>query len=279
MTYEFQFGVVFDNIDALLFGAWLTTKLSLTAIALGLGVGILGALARTSSVKPLRWIAGAYVEAIRNTPFLVQLFIVFFGLPSIGVKMTAGQAALGTMVMNLGAYSTEIVRAGIEAIPKGQIEAGLSLGLSKLHVIRYIVMFPALKIVYPALASQFVLLMLASSVVSQISAEELTFAAHFLQSRTYRSFEIYFVITFMYLGLALMFRALFHAIHAVAFRRHRRGSRRGDVAPGVGRSREGGGDLLRAHAFAPARRRGRAGVGAVDGSPGAVGGQRGEAPP
>ena len=135
--------------------------------------------------------------------------------------MTASQSALIALSANLGAYATEIVRAGIEAIEKGKIEAGLSLGLSRLQVFRYVILFPALKIVYPALSSQFILLMLGSSIVSQISAEELTFSANFLQSRTFRSFEIYLAVTLMYLVLSGLFRGIFYAIKLLAFgRRH-----------------------------------------------------------
>ena len=219
MTYVFQFGVVFAHIDQLLVGAWYTIELSATAMVLGLLVGIAGAAARTSGVAWLGTLARIYVEVIRNTPFLVQLFLIFFGLPSLGLKLTAGQAALIGMVINLGAYSTEIVRAGIEATQKGQIEAGLALGLSPIQTFRYVVLFPALKAVYPALASQFTLLMLASSVVSQISAEELTFVANFQQSRNYRSFEIYIVVMFLYLGLAVLFRAALYGIYRVVFAR------------------------------------------------------------
>jgi polar amino acid transport system permease protein len=168
-------------------------------------------------VRPLRWLASAYVEVIRNTPLLVQLFIIFFGLPSIGLKLTSGQAAVIALTINLGAYATEIVRAGIEAIHKSQIEAGLSLGLSRLQVFRYIILFPALKVIYPALASQFILLMLATSIVSLIAAEDLFHMAAFLESRTFRSFEIYLVVTGLYLALALAFRLVFGAIYHLAF--------------------------------------------------------------
>jgi polar amino acid transport system permease protein len=221
VTYIFQFGVVLDHVPELLYGAWLTIRLSLIAIALGFAIGVLGALARTSGSRPLRWLAVGYVELIRNTPFLVQLFLIFFALPGFGLRLTAGEAAILAMTVNLGAYATEIVRAGIEAVPKGQVEAGLSLGLTRLQVFRYVVIFPALKTVYPALASQFILLMLTSSVVSQISAEELTFAANFLQSRTFRSFEIYFFTTLIYLGLTFLFRGFFYAIWLGVFARRR----------------------------------------------------------
>ena len=120
--------------------------------------------------------------------------------------------------LNLGAYSTEIVRAGLEAIPRNQIEAGHSLGLSGWQVFRHIVMMPALQIIYPALTSQFVLLMLATSVVSQISAPDLFHVASIIQSRTFRDFEIYAVVAVIYLGLALMFRMALLGHRARGFR-------------------------------------------------------------
>jgi polar amino acid transport system permease protein len=217
VRYDFNFRVVFANLDLLLQGAWLTIQLSALTMALGLLVGIAVALGLTSGPRAVKWAGRAYVEVIRNTPLLVQLFLVFFGLPSLGVKLTAGQAAVVALTINLGAYATEIVRAGIEAIHRSQIEAGLALGLSRLQVFRYVVLFPALQVVYPALASQFVLLMLATSVVSQIAAQELLYAAGFLESRTFRSFEIYLTTTFIYLGMSLLFRGAFQSINYYAF--------------------------------------------------------------
>ena len=217
MNYTFQFGDVWAAWPDLVWGTWLTIQLSASAMVLGLLVAIIGALGKTMGPKPVRWAVDVYIEAIRNTPFLVQLFLIFFGLPAIGVRMEANQAALLAMVVNVGAYATEIVRAGIENIHRGQIEAGLALGLRPLQVFRYIVLFPALKIVYPALCSQFILLMLSSSVVSTISAQELTATANDLQSRTFRSFEIYIVVTAIYLALSLAFSGTFAAIHRAVF--------------------------------------------------------------
>jgi polar amino acid transport system permease protein len=220
MHYEFQFGEVLRYWDLLLKGAWLTVQLTSIATVLGLALGVIGALCRTSRLRELRWASLAYVELIRNTPFIVQLFFLFFGLPSIGVMLSAEQAALLAMVVNLGAYSTEIVRAGIEAVHKGQIEAGLSLAMTRWQIFRYIVIKPALEKIYPALTSQFIIIMLGSSVVSQISAEELTFAANFIQSRNFRSFEVYFIITAMYVLMAIGFRQAFKWIGRRAFARH-----------------------------------------------------------
>ena len=223
MNYVFQFGEVFAAWPDLLWGAWLTIQLSASAMALGLIVAIFGALGKTMGPRPVRWLVDVYVEVIRNTPFLVQIFIIFFGLPRLGLRMSANQAALIAMVVNIGAYATEIVRAGIETIHKGQIEAGLALGLKPLQVFRYVVLFPALRTVYPALCSQFILLMLSSSVVSAISAQELAAVANNLQAKTFRSFEIYLVVTAMYLAMSLMFSAVFAGIYRAVFARQDRG--------------------------------------------------------
>jgi polar amino acid transport system permease protein len=193
-------------------GALLTVELTVAATVVGLAIGVLGAAARGSRETGVRYLAAAYVELIRNTPFLVQLFFIYFGLPSLGVKLTANEAALLAMIVNLGAYATEIVRAGVGSIAKGQIEAGLSLGLSRRAVFLHVVLKPALAKIYPALTSQFVIVMLGSSVISQISAEDLTYAASFIQSRNFRSFEVYFAVTVIYLVLAVGFRAVFRII-------------------------------------------------------------------
>jgi polar amino acid transport system permease protein len=219
MNYVFQFGDVWAARWDLLWGSWLTIQLSAAAMALGLLVAVLCALGKTMGPKPIRWAVECYIEAIRNTPFLVQIFLIFFGLPRAGIYMSSNEAALLAMVVNVGAYATEIVRAGIESISRGQIEAGLALGLRPLQVFRYVVLFPALSTVYPALTSQFILLMLSSSVVSTISAQELTATANDLQARTFRSFEIYIVVTAIYLLLSVLFSGAFDAIRRVVFAR------------------------------------------------------------
>jgi polar amino acid transport system permease protein len=219
VTYSFNFRDVFNNIDLLLVGMGYTLQLSFATMVVGLVIGVAMALVRTWGPLPLRWLAASYVEVIRNTPLLVQLFIIFFGLPSLGLRLTAEQAAVIALSVNLGAYATEIVRAGIEAIHKSQVEAGLSLGMSRLQVFRYVVLFPALRVIYPALASQFILLMLATSIVSLIAAEDLFHMAAFLESRTFRSFEIYLVVTGLYLVMALFFRAMFAVVYHFAFER------------------------------------------------------------
>jgi polar amino acid transport system permease protein len=213
VKYQFQFEDVFAAWPLLLQGTWITIQLSFTAMLLGSLVAVVCAWAKTSGAAPLRWAVNAYIEVIRNTPFLVQLFFFFFALPALGLRWSAHTAALTAMVVNLGAYATEIIRAGIESIPKGQIEAGLALNLKHHQIFRFVVLKPALKAIYPALTSQFILLMLSSAVVSAISADDLTSVAANLQSQTFRSFEIYIVVAVIYLALAITFSALFRVIY------------------------------------------------------------------
>lgn len=216
MNYSFQFGDVFAAWPLLVKGTVNTIELSLLAMLLGLLVAIVCAWGKTAGPRPLRWVINAYIELIRNTPFLVQLFFFFFALPALGLRWSAYAAALVAMVVNLGAYATEIIRAGIESIPKGQIEAGLALNLKRHEIFRFVILKPALRTVYPALTSQFILLMLSSAVVSAISADDLTSVAANLQSQTFRSFEIYIVVAGIYLLLALSFSALFRVIYRLA---------------------------------------------------------------
>ena len=219
MHYAFHFNVVWDHWRELADGAWLTIRLSALAMMIGLVVATVCAYAKAAGSSPLRWAIAAYVEVIRNTPFLVQIFIIYFSLPTFGVSVGANEAALTAMVVNFGAYGTEILRAGIESVPHGQIDAARALGLSRLQIFRYVVLFPALKTVFPALASQFILLMLASSVVSAISAVELTAVTNSLQSTTFRPFEFYFVATGLYLVMALGFRAMLGGVYWMVFMR------------------------------------------------------------
>jgi polar amino acid transport system permease protein len=219
MSYTFQFRDVFASWEFLLSGILTTLYLSFTAMALGLAVGIAGAAGRLYGSALVRYTVAAYVEAIRNTPFLVQLFVVYFGFPSLGIRLSAPTAAVVALTINLGAYATEIIRAGFEAVPRAQIEAGHALGLSGPQVFRYVVLFPALRMMFPALASQFILLMLATSIVSQIAVEDLFHVGSIIQSRTFRDFEVYTLIGLLYLALSLLFRAFFAGVYWAAFGR------------------------------------------------------------
>jgi polar amino acid transport system permease protein len=208
MAYTFDFSSLWEYREYLVNGVLGTLRLTAVGTVLGIAVGILGAISRAWKLPGLSQLYGIYVELIRNTPFIVQLFFVFFGLPSTGLQLNEWQAATIAMVVNLGAYSTEIIRAGIEAVPKGHIEAASALAMSRFQIFRHVVLRQALLKIWPALSSQVVIVMLGSAVCSQISAEELTFGANFIQSRTFRAFEVYFVVTVLYFLLAVLLRQM-----------------------------------------------------------------------
>ncbi|SFE90571.1 amino acid ABC transporter permease [Paracidovorax wautersii] len=222
MNYAFDFSAPLAYWPDLLAGAGTTLSLSLTSTVFGFLLGVVCALANTGRSRWLARLSGMYIEAIRNTPLLVQVFIVYFGLASMGLQVGAFTAAIVALVVNVGAYTSEIVRAGIESIPKSQLEAAECMGLSRWHTLRHVVLPPAVERVYPALTSQYVLLMLASSICSQISAEELTAVANRIQSDTFRSVETYLLVAAAYLALSLVMRFVLWLVAMAAFPRLRR---------------------------------------------------------
>lgn len=225
MAFELQFAPIIDQSPALMQGVWLTIKLSVAAILLGSGVGLLAETARSLLPRQFGWIIKLYVETIRNTPFLVQLYIIFFGLPALGIRMPAVYAGLLALVINLGAYSAEIFRAGVQSIHRSQIEAGLSLSLTRGQVFLHVVLRPAIAKVWPSLVTQFTLTMLASSVCSFISVQELSGEAATLQSLTFRSFEVYIVASALYLALALVLKSALTLLGYLLFGRRSRARR------------------------------------------------------
>ena len=187
--------------------AW-TLGLTTASATGGLALGIGCAWARIHGPAWLKAVTGAYVELFRNTPFIVQLSFIFFGLPAAGFRLSPETASILAMVVNLGAYATEIIRAGIEATPRGQVEAALSLALSPVQTFFHVVLPPALRKIWPALVSQIIIVMLGSSVCGQISTEELSFAANLIQSRNFRAFEAFIVAALIYLALSIVLRRL-----------------------------------------------------------------------
>lgn len=219
MAYQWDFDWLLPYLPSLAAGILVTLQLIVIGSVIGVSLGILCAWTRALGPAWARPIVGLYVELIRNTPFLIQLFFIFFGLPALGVKMTQFQAASLAMIINLGAYSCEIVRAGIQATAKGQFEAGASLAMSPVQTFRHVVLVPSLQRIWPALSSQIVIVMLGSSVVSQISVEDLTFVASYIQSRNFRAFETYIVSAALYLALAILLRQFLAVIGRLIFPR------------------------------------------------------------
>ncbi|WP_345814612.1 amino acid ABC transporter permease [Paraburkholderia sp. PREW-6R] len=212
MTYAFDFTGFGLYAGMLARGAAVTLGLTAVSTLLGGVVGIAGASIAAAGPKWARWVVASYVELIRNTPFIVQLFFVFFGLPSLGIHIDEVQAAILAMTVNLGAYAIEIVRAGIDSIPHGQVQAAQALGLQGRQVFRFVVLPQAIANVFPALLSQVLIVMLGSAVVSQISVPDLTYAANFIQSRNFRSFESYLIITVAYLALSIILRQVLNRL-------------------------------------------------------------------
>ena len=219
MAYEMNFAPVLARTPELIEGTINTIVLSAESIAIGLAIGLTVALIRVNGPKWAATAGAAYVEAFRNTPLLVQLFLLFFGLPYMGIRLGANEAAIFAISLNLGAYSTEIFRAGLLAIPRTQIEAGLALGLSRLQVMRYVVIVPALRVIYPALTGQLTLTLLGSSMASAISATELTLAAAKIESQTFRSLETFLIAAAIYITLTFFFRFIYWLIGLWLFRR------------------------------------------------------------
>lgn len=217
MHYTFDFTPIIAAWPTLATGALATMRMSAIAMCLGLTLGIGLMLMRMSKTSALRNIAIGYIELIRNTPFLVQIFFIFFGLPEIGLRLSGQEAAILAMTLNCAAYAAEIVRGGVQSIRPGQIEAGKALGLNMIDIYRFVVFRPAIRAVYPALCSQFILMTLNSSLVASISAEELTYYAQTLDSQTFRSFEIYFVLGVIYLAMSQIFSAILQFVGRLYF--------------------------------------------------------------
>ncbi|KZS54816.1 amino acid ABC transporter permease [Rhizobium anhuiense] len=209
MNYTLDFTPVIDGLPDLLAACLGTFLLAISGMILAIIIGIGGVVLRQSRFKPVRWLVIAFIEIIRNTPFLVQIFFIYFALPLAGVRLDPTPTAIIALGINGGAYAIEIIRGGVQSISKGQVEAGLALGLHKAQVFRLIVLKPALRAIFPSLTSQFVLLTLSTSIASAISAYELTSVSQRIESDSFRSFEVYFTVTAFYLVISWLMMRLF----------------------------------------------------------------------
>lgn len=222
MIYKFDFSSVLAQWPLLLDGAWVTVQLSAFATVFGFIIGTLCAIARTQGSNAVKRSVATYVEIIRNTPLLVQSYFLIFGMASAGARLPILVGATITLVVNIGAYTSEVMRAGIASIPPGQIEAAECLGLSRTQVYLKVVLRTAMERMYPSLVSQYVLLMLGSSVLSSVGVEELFGTANRVQSDTFRNFEVFVVLGAAYLVLSLLLRAVLGGLGLLLFRRRRK---------------------------------------------------------
>lgn len=213
MNVDLDFGVVLARWPDLAWGTLGTLWLALCGMVLAMAIGVAGVAIRRSDSRVGSALVIGFVEVVRNTPFLVQIFFIFFALPLAGVRLSPTVTAVIALGVNGGAYAIEIIRGGVESIPKGQGEAGFALGLSRADIFRLVILKPALRAIFPSLASQFVLLTLLTSIATSISAFELTSVAQRIDGDTFRSFEVYFTITGIYLVISW---ALMTALAGVA---------------------------------------------------------------
>jgi polar amino acid transport system permease protein len=212
VNYKFDFGPVFDGFSNLMWGCLGTLGLALGGMTLAIIIGIGGVVLRDGRVKPLRWLVMTFVEIVRNTPFLVQIYFIFFALPLAGILLNPTITAIIALGINGGAYAIEIIRGGVQSINKGQVEAGLALGLRNSVIFRTIVLKPALRATYPSLTSQFVLLTLTTSIASAVSAYELTSVAKRIESDSFRSFEVYGTVTLLYLAMSWLVMLILNSL-------------------------------------------------------------------
>lgn len=220
--FDFRFYEIWRSeefVSALMSGAWTSFWLSAIGGLMGFTLGLLLAISQDKSVFwGLRYSARSYIEIIRNTPFIVQLFFVAFGLPLLlDYQWSFYASALLAITLNFSAYFAEVTRSGIDSIDKGQLEAAKSLCLTKRQTLRDIVLPQALVKVYPSLTSQFIFLFLTTGLVSEISVEDLTWAGRFISDRNFRDFEVFIVLTVIYILLAWLFKLIFQLVKRFAF--------------------------------------------------------------
>jgi His/Glu/Gln/Arg/opine family amino acid ABC transporter permease subunit len=213
----FDFRLIVDSVPFLLKGALYTVQVSVLAIVFGLVLGWALGLIAVAGPAWLRAIAWAYVQFIRGTPLLVQIFLIYFGLPALGVNIPAFWSGVIALGLNSGGFQAEIVRAGIESIDRGQTEAARSIGMSALQTLLLILVPQTIRRVIPPLTNELITLTKSSSLLSAIAVLELTHAGQAIIARTFAPFEIYAAVAVMYLilitvlsrGSALLERRVF----------------------------------------------------------------------
>lgn len=201
---SFDFSLIWNSLPLLLAGAGVTIEITAIAVGLGFIFGLITSVCRLSGVKILQVIAVCYINIIRGTPMLVQIFLIYFALPMvIGERINPFVAAVAACSINSGAYVSEIFRAGIQSVDKGQMEAGRSLGLSWMQTMRYVILPQAFKHVIPPLGNEFISMTKETSLVSVIGFEELTRRGQLIIAKTYGSFEIWLTVAAIYLVMTL----------------------------------------------------------------------------
>ncbi|WP_439814294.1 amino acid ABC transporter permease [Zavarzinia sp. CC-PAN008] len=202
--YDFFFVFFPKHLPSLIEGAIVTLELSILSMALAIPIGLLTALGRNSGNKALEWFLAAYVEIWRDVPLIVQLLVIYFTLPQIGLTLPGFWAAILGLSLNVGAYLSEVFRAAIASIDEGQRDAGIAMGMSKVTIYRRVILPQALRIAVPTVGGYFISLLKDSSLVSFIAVNELLRNGTIIISSTFRSMEVYVMVAMVYFVLSFV---------------------------------------------------------------------------
>lgn len=208
MLEDFNLRIIWEYMPFFLQGLRNTFLISIVSIFLALIVGIVACACRLSPWKLLRGVSIFYIESIRSTPLLVQIYFFYFGLPTLGIRVPELQTGIIALMLNSGAYIAEIVRAGITSVDTGQIEAGISSGLNYFQRMRFIVLPQALGVTVPPLLGQSIVLVKDSALLSLISVMELTRCGQVLTSERFMPTEAFLTVAFFYLCIYFCLKIL-----------------------------------------------------------------------
>ena len=208
MDYDFNFAVVWRNWDLLAQGLGLGLALAVVSIAIGTGIGLVAAFGMLSNYRPVRWLALAYVSAIRNTPILVLILFTYFALPQLGIALEKIPSFILTLSVYAGAYLAEVFRSGLVSLPAGLREAGLAIGLTELRTKIYIVIPVMLRNVLPSLSNNFISLFKDTSLAAAIAVPELTYYARKINVESFRVIETWMVASLVYVAACYLIASL-----------------------------------------------------------------------
>lgn len=192
---------VWPYLPGFLRASWLAFQLAIVTIVVSWLCGLLVALARQSPRRPIRWSAQVYIWFIRGTPTLIQIFIIYFGLPQLGLRLSPFVAGVLALGIASGAYVAEIIRTGLNAIPKGQFDAARALGLGTADMLRFVILPQIVRVIVPALTNEAINTLKNTSLLSTITVVELTLHAQSMIAATFRPFEFYILAAFLYLAM------------------------------------------------------------------------------
>lgn len=218
MSYTLQFGQVTPHLGYLAAGAWLSLQIAAVAFVFGWFIGLACAAVSHYGRGPLRAAVRCYVVFFLNTPLLVQLFFIYFALPDIGIYLSSYQAVSIGMALNAGAYMTEIQRAGFVSIRRQEVDAAEAMGFSRVQTIRHVIVPHIVKVLYPPLSNQYIILTMTTSLASIFGVEELTGRTYNINAQTFRSLEIFSIAALYYIALTLIASAALFALGRYAFR-------------------------------------------------------------